>query len=126
MSRASIWAEVERLEQEGQRPVIKLPPSARVIVRRPPGRPRVRPLGAHQHYNWIMKTATGCAMRCRNPGCDKRLGAKQEALTCSPACEEQLRRYCEITLDVLNGRMRPRDYPPDLRSQKNSVIRRRR
>jgi hypothetical protein len=58
-------------------------------------------------------------MRCRNHACRKRLGSKQEALVCSPACEAELLRYCELTLAVLKGEMRARDYPPDLRRQKD-------
>jgi len=120
-----IWDEVAEVVRRGERPVIKLTKGQRVIERRPVGRPRVKPLNAHEHYTWVMKTPSGIAMRCRNHGCSKKLRSKQHSLTCSPACEEQLRRYCEETLAVLNGEKEAREYPPDLRGQKNSVIKRR-
>lgn len=124
MAKASIWAEVKELEAKGERPVIRLPPAAKVVDRRPPGRPRVRPHGAHQHWNWKMKTPAGVAMRCRNHGCANRIPARVEDLTCSESCKEELRRYCEVTLSVLNGETRARDYPPDLRGTKNSQVKR--
>ena len=121
----NVWAEVEEIAKRGERPVIKLTKGQRVIERRPPGRPRTKPLNAHDHYNWAMKTPAGIAMRCRNHGCHKKLKSRQESLTCSESCRLQLERYCEETLAVLRGEKRARDYPPDLRGQKNSVQRKR-
>lgn len=124
MARSSLWSEVEALVEKGERPIIKLSKGQKVIERRPPGRPRTKPLNAHDHYNWKMKTPAGVAMRCRNHGCQRKLPSKTEALTCSKACELELTRYCEETLAVIRGEKRARDYPPDLRGQKNSMARR--
>lgn len=113
--RSELWAEAAN--------VTVLSKGQKVIVRRPPGRPRVKPVGAHHHYNWIMKTPTGNVMRCRNHGCDEKLRSKAESLTCSEACRLSLERYCEVTLAVLRGEMRAREYPPDLRAQKGQTRR---
>ena len=125
MARASLWSEVDELLEKGERPVIRLTKGQQVIVKRPPGRPRTKPHGAHEHYNWRMKTPAGIAMRCRNHGCSKKLKACAESLTCSDACKMQLERYCEITLAALRGEIPARDYPPDLRGQKNSFAKKR-
>ncbi len=122
--KSTLWSEVEGISGKGEVPVIKLSKGAKVIVRRPPGRPRTKPHGASHYYNWIMKTPSGVAMRCRNPSCDKKLRSNQEDIVCGDACREVLRRYCEVTLEVLDGKIRAREYPPDLRGLKNALRRR--
>ena len=103
-----LWEEVEAL--------VEVPKAAKIINRLPPGRPNAKPPGASPHYGWKMKTSSGHRMRCRNPGCDRYLAARTEDIVCSEPCRDSLRRFCEATLEVLDGKIAATDYPIDLRS----------
>jgi hypothetical protein len=63
-----------------------------------------------------MRTSAGYPMRCRGPWCNRPLGKDQNALTCSPECEEQLRNRCQVTLDILQGRIPASQYPEQWRT----------
>jgi hypothetical protein len=113
----SLWDEVARAAAAGKRPKIEIAPGARVIVpKRGRGRPKkVDAQGKRTYY--AMTTADGIPMRCRNYGCNLKLRVDQVAICCSPRCEEALRDFCQTTLDVLSGKMSPKDYPSYYRAR---------
>lgn len=65
-----------------------------------------------------MKSPSGLPLRCRNFGCNKPLRKDVVDICCSPACRELLRRFCEDTLSVLEGREDPTAYPSYWRSDR--------
>jgi hypothetical protein len=50
MRRRELWKEVEALVEAGEIPTITLSPAAKVIMRRPPGRSRLHPVGAQRGH----------------------------------------------------------------------------
>ncbi len=118
--KSKIWQEVEEAVASGKIPEVRISQAAKVVT--PPreiGRPRVRPLGIkNAHYwPWKMKTLSGRAMRCRNPGCQRSISAREWSIVCDrPQCFTELLNYVRITLDVLEGRMHAEEYPPQYRA----------
>jgi hypothetical protein len=120
MRRSGIWDEVRALRDKDDVPRVELMPGARIIERRPPGRPRKNPLG-DRFAHWKMKTPSGFPLRCRNFGCNKALRKDDVDICCSEACRGLLRRFCEDTLDVLDGREEPIRYPAYWRSDRSGT-----
>lgn len=117
--KSKIWEDVAAAVAEGRIPEIRVPAATRVVE--PPrqsGR-RVRPLGiknAH-HWPWKMKTLSGRAMRCRNPGCQREVPSQEWSIVCNrPQCFTELLNYARMTLDVLEGRVPAEEYPPQYRA----------
>lgn len=116
-----VWGnDVRAMIAAGQLPVVTLAPSARIVQRRGRGRPRVNPEG-DRYAHWGMKTGAGYPMRCRAPWCNKPLRKDQKTLTCSPMCEEELLSYCQLTLDVLHGKVPASQYPLYWRTGRTSA-----
>jgi hypothetical protein len=112
---ARIWGDVKAMIEAGKTPIIKLSPGQKVIMRRPPGRPRVHPLGASRGHGYRWRTPAGRRMTCRTRGCRRLLKKNAIMPVCGTACATALRRQCEIVLGILDGALRPEDLPPDLR-----------
>lgn len=108
--------ELLKREREKESETIMITPAQRIIMRRPPGRPRLHPLGASRGHGCRWTTASGARMTCRNRGCTRALKKDSPLPVCSPACADELRRYCEIMLSALDGNIGPDDVPPDLRT----------
>ena len=108
-----VWDEVRRIVAEGKAPLIRVPVAARVVIPKRPrgGSKRRRPEGAGRYALWVMQSAAGNRMKCRRAGCREYLRCQDRSLVCSPECHFALREYCRVTLDVLEGRMPPEDYP---------------
>lgn len=116
----SIWEKVDEMVSRGKAPIVKLNPATEIRKpRRPRGRPRIIFTKNRQHYP--MATPKGWALRCRAPGCQKKLRKDQLTICCSPACEARLRDICETYLNVLNGDMNPTDLPPYYRTSRNTL-----
>lgn len=82
-----IWREVLEAAQQGQAPVLKLSPTARVQPhKRQPGRPRVRGATMFGHYAGYQPKRI--RPRCMMRGCTKRLKRDQKAF-CSEKCTQQ-------------------------------------
>ena len=114
MKPSDLWEEVQEIVERGGSPSIVIPRVSKVIARR--GRKRqVKPTGASYWFHWVMKTPCGAGMKCRNHGCARRIRSKVEDIVCSEACRNELRRFCEVTLEVIRGEKRATEYPPDLR-----------
>jgi hypothetical protein len=117
MSSRPLWDDDLRKLLERREPdeVISLSAAHRVILHRPPGRPRLHPLGASRGYGCRWRTASGGRMTCRNRGCARVLKKDSPLPVCSVACADELRRFCEIILAALDGKIGPEGVPPDLR-----------
>lgn len=116
-----IWGDVDDLLKQGVAPQVSFPKAAKVISpKRPPGRPRLHPLGSKKKTGpgWIIRTARGHAMRCRAKGCRNRVPRKGEAITCSEKCRIALADYCTETLAVLEGKKPATEYPHQYRSHR--------
>lgn len=120
MPRAYRWDQdlsdlLERRREREAEPIV-LTAAQRVIMRRPPGRPRIHPLGASRGHDYRWTTSSGRRMVCRARGCARVLKKDSPLPVCSEACAQMLRRYCEIMLAAIDGKIGPEDIPPDLRS----------
>ena len=108
----SIWDEVQEIADTGGRPTVTLPRALEVIERHPRGRPRVIPVGAHPDYSARLKTPQGRRMRCRAAGCNKQLPRHTTNIVCSESCAEDLRKFCQACLAVLDGKEPVTSFPP--------------
>lgn len=123
MHRAGLWDEVRELLRRDEDPKIALPAATKIIMRRPPGRPRVNPV-EDRFAHWRLKTPCGLPLRCRNFGCNKVLRKDAVDICCSEPCRDELRRFCEDTLRVLNGEEDARFYAPYWRGDRGPTKRR--
>ena len=119
-----IWGQVEELLAQGIAPVIELPKAVKVIetIKRPVGRPRLVPKGEKHRKHGAMQSTSGNQLKCRAKGCNKYISRYKEDSVCCDQCREALIEYCQVTLDVLEGRMRARDYPPQYRPAKLRLV----
>lgn len=125
MAKRSLWDDVDLLRNRGEKPQITFPLASKIIEQqvRPPGRPRVRPVGAPCHYGYKLRTPAGGGMRCRAPRCRVRLRKYTKSICCSERCELELRAYCETNLAFLNKRQPVDHYPTEYRSNHTRVQR---
>lgn len=117
--KSKLWEEVAALASSGGTPQIRVSQSAKVVEPPLTGKRRRRPQGVKNvHYwAWKMKTLSGRAMRCRNPGCQRNVAAREWSIVCDrPQCFVELLNYARVTLDVLEGRMPAEEYPPQYRA----------
>jgi len=116
--KSELWSEVDEIIGRGEHPVVSIPAGTEILTpKRRPGRPRVNP-PENPFFNWEMQTPSGFPMRCRNPGCNRRLKRRDRAITCSDRCKTELCAYCTTMLSIINGEVDPKDLPPHYRSNR--------
>lgn len=107
----ALWDEIKEIVGKASRPPVEVPVSARVTYRIP----RVTAKNENRRLAAV-HVPGGTRMRCRNPGCYRVIRCHQLDIVCSERCRRDLRRYCHMTLAVLEGRMDARDYPVEYRT----------
>lgn len=123
MSKSNLWKQVDELVTQGKQVVVTVPAGTEIKnSKRPPGRPRVNPPGKPLH-GMVMATPSGHQMRCRNIGCNEKMGKYDLDIVCSEECRAELRDFCEHMLNILNGVMPPEDLPLRLRTRDDAMKR---
>ena len=110
----SLWTAVAEIAARGGRPTVSLPKALEIVEHRRPGRPRLYPPGARRGRDtgYSLTTITGRPLRCRRRGCQRTLRKDSTSICCSPTCAFLLRSECEDILDLLDGRVEARHFPP--------------